>query len=122
MRVLVRELSKNAPHLAGATNGGQHLRKIVERLDADDQTVLLDFTGIESATSSYLKAVVFPFFEDAQRRESGAPVKPAFPVLVGLSDIIREEVVQLASLAVRQFVEGLKMRGDEVLVAMLHGK
>lgn len=122
MRVSVKELSKGTPHVAGATNGEHHLRKIVERLAADDETVLLDFSGIESATSSYLKAVLFAFLEDAQRRESGAQAKPAFPVLVGLSDVIREEVSQLATLAVRQFVEGLKVRGDEVLVATLHGK
>jgi hypothetical protein len=124
MRVSIKELSKSATHLAGATNGQQHLQQIVERLDTEGEgeTVFLDFTGIESATSSYLKAVLFAFFEDAQRRESGALVKPAFPVLVGLSEVVREEVSQLASFAVRQFVEGLKVRGDEVLLAMLYGK
>lgn len=121
MRVRLKELSKNTLHLAGATNGEQHLRRIVEGLDAEDETVLLDFTGIESATSSYLKAVVFGFFDGAQRND-GVKVKSAFPVLVCLPEVVREEVSHLASLAVRQIVEGLKVRGEEVLVATLHGK
>lgn len=121
MRIAIKQLT-NTTHLAGATNGEQHLRAIVERLEADDETVLLDFAGIESATSSYLKAVLFTFFGAAQHREAGASDKSAFPVLVGLSDVVREEVLYLASFAARPFVEGLKVRGDEVLVAALHGK
>src|ERR1700730_4146501 len=99
MRISVKELSKSTPHLAGATNGEQDRGRIAARLGADDETVLFDFAGIETATSSYLKALLFGFFEEPQRSGSSVKLKPAFPVLVRLSDIVREEIAQLASLA-----------------------
>ncbi len=121
MRVSVKELSKSTPHLAGATNGEQHLGRIAEWLDADDETVLFDFTGIETATSSYLKALLFAFFEETQRSGSGVNLKPAFPVLVRIPAIVSEEVSQLASFAGRQLVEGVKVHEEEILVGRLHG-
>lgn len=121
MRISVQDLSKR-PHLAGATTGEQHLRKVWARLDSENETVLFDFAGIDTATSSYLKALLFGFYEDASRPERGITVKPAFPILVRLSNIVREEVSQLATLSGRQLVEGVRIRGDEILLGRLIGK
>jgi len=122
MRVSINELSKGMSHLAGATNGEQHLGKLAKQLAGEDLTVFVDFTGIESATSSYLKALLFSFFDENQRAQAVPNLRGAFPVVIRLNDVLREELSQLATFAGRQIVEGVKARGDEVLVARLHGK
>lgn len=122
MRLPLRTLTNGTSHLAGATAGEQLFQTVLERLQFEDEIVLLDFSGIESATASYLKALLFAFLGESQGRQIVANWKPAFPVLVCLPEVVREEVSVLASLAARQIVEGLQVRGDEVLVGVLHGK
>src|SRR5579871_1619565 len=117
MKVAIAELAGGAAHLAGATNGQQHAARISGLLSSQDQTVLLDFSSIESATSSYLKALLFGFFDDEQPAAHRPDFKAAFPVVVRLKESVREELAQLMTMAGRQVLEGVKVRGEEILVA-----
>ena len=116
MRVSINDLAKTA-NLAGATLGAQHLHKVAAKISCDDEIVILDFTGVESATGSYLKALVFGFLEDP-----AAKLKGAFPVVTRMNSLVREELVYLTSLTTYRIVEGLKFHGDEVVHARLHGE
>jgi hypothetical protein len=122
----VSELAGRQANLAGATFGGELLARVVEQLDDADTSavplVVFDFTGIESASASFLKALVFgllpvPSGDSSDKRNQ----VEAFPVVLGMQQLVREELVDYLALAGRAAVEALSLKGEELLTARLLG-
>ena len=65
LTVSLKDFAGDVPHLAGATRAEQLARDVVRRVESGG-TVLFDFTGIESVTSSFLKALIYPFLDDGK--------------------------------------------------------
>ncbi len=68
LRISITDLRPSAPRLTGAAIGEAHAqelrRRVGESAPFEDGIVALDFSGIESASASYLKRVIDPFFRD----------------------------------------------------------
>jgi MFS superfamily sulfate permease-like transporter len=66
LQINIANLSPVAARLTGAAIGEAHFNQIKDRIqqapDEDRQSVILDFGGIESASASYLKRLLNPFF------------------------------------------------------------
>lgn len=113
VHIRVAELPEASTHLVGATLGQLHARAVASRLpgtDAAHATCLLDFTGAETATASYLKAFVLALVRAGQAgvvaMEGTAPPKEApgnlrplnaFVAVTGLSGEIAEELVEVCA-------------------------
>jgi hypothetical protein len=128
MIVKVAELVGQQANVAGATLAGRLRNGIVRNISESNilaPLVVFDFDGIESASASFLKALVFGLLPGAGsgRAEDGPSVE-AFPVVVGLSPLIREELVDYVELAgaVAVEAEATDLKGDELLRARLVGK
>lgn len=70
VHIRVGELPGARPHLTGATLGQAHAAAVAPRLpglDGQHDVALLDFSGIETATASYLKAFVLALVRASQR-------------------------------------------------------
>jgi len=100
----------NMGHARGVQLGKLHLEKMLEIIgrgphpDAPGQLVIWDFTGVESATFSYLKATVLSLLRysgvtiDGEDSRLLGPPLNIFPVLFGLNTEVREELdILLAS-------------------------
>lgn len=122
----VAELAGHQANLAGATFGGELLARVVEQLDTTGTShvplVVFDFTGIESASASFLKALVFGLLPAPTRDSSDQRNRvEAFPVVLGMQQLVREELVDYLGLAGRAAVEALSLQGEELLSARLLG-
>jgi hypothetical protein len=84
LKISVAKLQPPSQRLTGATIGLAHAEQVLAQLKAatpsDPQLVVFDFVGIESASASYLKRLLAPFFPAAD--EPSAPRTDAFPVVV----------------------------------------
>jgi hypothetical protein len=67
LTISIAKLKPSHQRLTGAVTGDAHglqLKQLIARaLVADRDTVILDFADIESASASYLKRLINPFFE-----------------------------------------------------------
>lgn len=105
---ILRQQNPLVTQAIGATLGQDHLAPLVRSLRSDPdltvgpgEIVVLDFSGLEAATSSYLKATILWLVEAGRlaaggEQTPGEPRAPAplnvFPVVTGLSAEIREEL------------------------------
>jgi hypothetical protein len=136
MRVLVHQLNpsaKSVPAAAGATLGQDHIRPLRERIhSSDEEVVVLDFSGIESATASYLKATIIWLIQCGRsstriRRNSapyGAhdPIPLAiYPAVIGLTNDVREELDAVLPGYRLPCLEVLRLSRGKILRAALHG-
>jgi len=136
MRLLVYPLnpSKESVHVAGATLGQEHLKPLRKQIkNGDDNIVVLDFSRIESATASYLKATIIWLLQSGklgatavrdQTRARGAddPVPLAvYPAVTGLEAEVREELDAVLPSYRLPCLETLKHSDRKILKAALHG-
>lgn len=127
-------------HAYGATLGEEWLRPLVSSLVSEaealngssGEVILLDLTGIETATASFLKATIIQLLRAGQRAASGelpvaAPSVPAlpawniFPCVVGLADDVREELVEVLASQRLVCLEVLAWDQTTLQKARLHG-
>ncbi len=82
------------PILAGRLSGRRAFIKALEAIPSIDEPtlVILDFKGVDLATSSYLSEAVLPLREHLRLRRP-----PAYVVLANLSDNVIEEIDGLLS-------------------------
>ena len=92
-RIPVSQLLPQSARLTGSAVGDEHSRQIGEMLAtaaSGDRLAVFDFTGIESASASYLKRVLNPFFGSAELSDEA--VIGFSPVLVHVTttDLIED--------------------------------
>lgn len=82
LKISVAKLKPGTGRLTGATIGQSHADQLLAQLKAatssDPQIVVFDFAGIESASASYLKRLLAPFFPPADN--ASAPNPELFPL------------------------------------------
>ena len=114
----------DATHAVGATLGQKHLaplvanlrqNKAVMDLDGPGEVVLLDFGGVESATSSYLRETVGRLYRHgaasvATREEPDFAPLNVDPVVVGLSAEVAAQLAEVCKLDQRAIVEAVGPR------------
>lgn len=137
VHIRVAELPEASTHLVGATLGQLHARAVASRLpgaEADHTICLLDFTGAETATASYLKAFVLALVRASQAgvvaMEGAAPPKEtpgnlpplnAFVTVTGLSGEIAEELVEVCASQRVPVCEAKKWTGRDLGAVAVHG-
>ena len=136
--LLIKERANGATQLYGATVGQEHLKQFYDTLagdsalngDGSGALVIIDFTGIESVTASYLKATVLTFLRAGISFAGGAsaeglnPLPPLniFPAVTGLSAEIAEELGEVSISNRLVCLEALDFNGDLVEKARLLGE
>ncbi len=88
--------------LAGALNGRTVLNRMLEiamEEPENPELCILDFSGIEVATASFLRESVLAFRNVIRGRRS-----QLYPIVANLNDVVRDE-----------FLELLRMRGDALM-------
>lgn len=140
MSLIVHKLNPTEQriHAAGSTLGQDHIKPLLSRLQKqteqpNDQVVVLDFSGIISATASYLKATILWLIQCArmstnngsrQHQISGSyelfPV-PIYPVAGNLEQEVRDELDDVLPTYRLPCLEVLRRSKEEVLTAALHG-
>src|SRR4051812_27450848 len=80
------------PILAGRLSGKRAFLKALEQLPemSAPTLVLLDFKGVELATSSFLSEAIFPLRDHLRLRRF-----PGYVVVANASDRVREEIEEL---------------------------
>jgi hypothetical protein len=136
MNLLIHKLnpSEVPVHATGATLGQEHLRSLRQRLrEEGGEIVVLDFSGIESATASYMKATIVWLIQSARLSVTdglnhGRAVGPhdpvplaIYPLIAGLSTEVREEIDDLLPAYRLPCLETLKYSNRKILKAALHG-
>ena len=89
--------------LAGALNGRMALNGMLSVTLAEPdrpELAILDFSGIEVATASYLRESVLAYRDIIRGRRSRF-----YPVVTNLNDVVRDELVEL-----------LRLRGDALMI------
>jgi hypothetical protein len=79
--------------LAGSAEGRTFLARMVQktgRAPAEPEAILLDFTGIEVATSSYLREAVVHLRDMLRSRRSNF-----YPIVANAGEAVREELTML---------------------------
>lgn len=130
MQFILQPLVDPLRTLGGATLAQTHVEKLRRRLtegapalnaDGPGEMVIIDFDGIDSVTSSYLKALLAPFVGELYAGSSRE--LNVFPVLRSLGPLPREELQSLMSLWRRVVVvEATDLRGEELFCARIHGE
>lgn len=85
-RFAVSHFIPRSARLTGSAIGDEHSRQIGELLASaapDDRLAVFDFTGVESASASYLKRILNPFFGNAEF--GGGPETGFSPVLINVT-------------------------------------
>lgn len=125
-------------HAAGATLGQEHIRRLRERLQNKgekiaEQIVVVDFSGIKSATASYLKATIVWLihcgrlsvsngFNHSQASGPHDVVPfPIYPLAGGLTSEVRGELDDVLPAYRLPCLEMLRRSEEKILRAVLHG-
>lgn len=121
-------------HVAGATLGQKHIELLRKRIqNGADEIVIVDFSGIESATASYLKATIVWLIQSARLAltngvNHGAPHGPhdpiplsIYPVVAGLGADVREELDAVLPGYRLTCLETLKRSERRIQTAVIHG-
>lgn len=120
-------------HLHGATLGQEHRKQLCDELEGNaTQTsslgalVVVDFTGIESITASYVKAIVLALIRAGMRfvdpnEPSDLPALDIFPVVTNLSAEIAEEIGEVMTSNHRVCLEALQLDETSISKARLLG-
>jgi hypothetical protein len=84
--------ARSEPVLAGRLFGQRAFVSALEQLPelAEPALVILDFSGVDFATSSYLSAVLIPLRDHLRLRR-----QPGYAVAANLSEKVREEVEEM---------------------------
>lgn len=117
MKVALKQFGET---LVGSTSARAHRAVVLSQVGASGGLLELDFAGVEAATSSYLRALIFGFMTDESPVPASEP--DIFPVVSGMSEAIREELVEIVGLTGRHVVEAREVRGNEIASARLHGR
>lgn len=137
----IRKHYPNCVNAYGATLGQEHMEPLQEmirqrlcgeggRQVMPTETVLLDFSGIESTSASYLKALVLPLLtyreptpsEKAGRSDSTFDLPQGiFPLVTGLTQEVREELEEVLRARSLPCLEALDWSQDRVCCAHLLG-
>jgi len=105
MRIDMRALG-GSEILAGDTNGMAALGRLVAQVTSEPakaEPVFLDFSGVEVATASYLRASALAFRDMVRGRRS-----TLYPVVANINDAVRDEFALL-----------MYERGDVLMVCTL---
>ena len=136
VKILLHKLrvSKVPIHAAGATLGQEHIGPLRRRLEnTSDQIIIVDFSGIQSATASYLKATILWLIESARLSASGElnrsgargphdPLAlPIYPLVAGLNAEVRNELDDILLAYRTPCLETLDHSDQKILRAILHG-
>jgi hypothetical protein len=92
MRIDMRALGGSAI-LSGDNNGTAALSRLIAEVTAEPanpEPVFLDFSGVEVATASYLRASVLAFRDMVRGRRS-----TLYPVITNINDAVRDEFALL---------------------------
>jgi hypothetical protein len=114
----------SATHAVGAMLGQKHVAPLVAQLreleaatnlDGPGEVVLVDFAGIESATSSYLRETVGRLYRHgaasvAPRAEPDFAPLNVYPVVVGLTPEVSAQLGEVCKLDQRAVVEAVGTR------------
>lgn len=120
----LKEQLGDAAHAVGATLGQKHLALLIAQLkdtaaatdlDGPGEIVMLDFGGIESATSSYLRETLCRLLRHgaasvAPRAEPDFTPLNVYPVVVGLSPEVAGQLAEVSKLDQRAIVEAVGPR------------
>ena len=94
LTICIDKLKPSSPWLHGSAIGEKHAkqaRELIAKQAGPNDSAILDFGRVESATASYLKRLINPFFEPAGAPE-GLPREMA-PILVNVnSSDLKEEI------------------------------
>ena len=120
-RIKIQKLNPSATELNGATMGEAHAVEMRERILGahSESRVILDFTEIESASASYLKRVLNPFFAPLSDPESfRREISPVATNIV--SRDLREDIEAYLASSERVLILG-KEAGDNIQYVDLLG-
>lgn len=139
-RHVLKPSPASTAHAYGATLGEEWLQPLVASLVSEADTlagssgevILLDLTGIETATASFLKATIIALLKAGQRAAIGeqqlaganVPALPAwniFPCVMGLAADVREELVEVLGSPRLVCLEVLEWDATTIHKARLHG-
>jgi hypothetical protein len=93
LHVPIHELEPKSSHLHGATIGEAHAEQIskLARGHSECAVVIIDFKGVVTASASYFKRVISPFFQTPNN--SGLFARETFPIGINITSIdLREEL------------------------------
>jgi hypothetical protein len=92
--IRIAQLKPFGPRLHGAAIGEGHAQQVRKRVathPVSDDSVILDFTGVEGASASYLKRLIHPFFTGPGDPE--ALPREIAPILINVeSTDLKEEL------------------------------
>ncbi|ADO70242.1 hypothetical protein [Stigmatella aurantiaca] len=122
-----------SPQLYGATLGQAHYKGLISTIQGAlaESVVVVDFSGVEATTASYLKATVIALLEAAMdsvnEPSRGGPATVSkdrvnvFPVVSNLSPEVAEELQTVLEARRLPYLEALRISGTEVTQARLRG-
>jgi hypothetical protein len=113
----------------GANVGSRHRSTLAEQLGSGAGEILVfDFSGVRSATASYLKATALWFLKAGRHHVDGAPeprseIQPinVFTIVANLNDEIREELGEVLASQRLACAEALEYDETTVRRAHIHG-
>lgn len=133
----ISQVSEGLQHLAGSALARNHLAQLRTELyrhrdQKDPLVVVLDFSGIESLTSSYTKSSILWLLRCGEKSVGAAvyddpgdglmPVAlPIYPILVHLCDEIREEIEVVLRAEQLCCLVAVETKEDSVLTASILG-
>ena len=128
---VIQMKSGKESHLYGASIGELHREKILKQVGPvlepgeAGEIVVLDFTGVESVTASYLKAALLWFVDAGTKAEDPLPAERLgsliFPVVAHLTDEVRAELRELLQARDRCCIEARDFSAIGVISGILHG-
>lgn len=130
---LTERYGPTALHLYGATLGEKHLNGLLREIVglSDGALVILDFTGVEAASASYLKATYGRLLAAAIRSagssgvsnkiEHGEDCLNIYPTVAGLSEDVRGEFDLLLAALSLPGVEAGRWKGEKLISGRVRG-
>lgn len=117
---------------AGATLGEQHIAPLLDVIQGGEfaeppgKLVVLSFSGVNSATASYIKATVLALYAKAGAKPAGSdlagePEQHFFPVVCDLNDEVSEGIQEVFESRRLFCLEATAMTGDVVEHANVFG-
>lgn len=131
--VRLQEQAPHRFHMAGATLGEEHIAALKAWIDTGrfeappGEVVSIDFSCIESATGSYLKATVLQpllWAGAAPAGESGVSGEPPhhfYPVVYGLNEEVRDALTDVLALRRLFCLEAIEWEQGNLTLAQLVG-
>lgn len=135
---VLRPRGSPVKHAIGAIQGQDFLRPLLEQLQDDtvdpsasgSELVIVDFSGIESATASFIKATILHLIRFSQLAadkptgdapSKGTSILDIYPSVHALSTDVREELVEVLASQRLVCLEALAWNSQEITEARLFG-